>query len=250
MVANYNGGNVAVFPIGDDGTLGALTALMQDTGSGANPDRQAGPHAHFVQATNDNKFVMTADLGTDKVMISRFDARSGSLAPADSGYVKLPPGSGPRHLAFLPSGKFVYVLNELTSTITSFSYTSETGAMQAKQSLSTLPKDFSGTNTTAEIVVDAKGRFLYASNRGDNSIALFSIDSVIGSLVPVEWTPSGGKTPRNFEIDPTGQWLFAANQGSDNMVIFRIDQATGRLIQPSEPVKVSSPVCIRFLKME
>jgi 6-phosphogluconolactonase len=250
LVANYNGGNVAVFPIGPDGMLGPHTALIQDSGSGPNPERQTGPHAHFVQTTNDNKFVMTADLGTDQVLINRFDATKGTLRPADSGFVKLDPGSGPRHLAFAPSGKFVYVLNELTSTITAFSYDSESGAMHAEQSLSTLPKGFTGQNTTAEIAVDAKGRFLYASNRGDNSIAVFGIDSIDGGLTFIERTPSGGASPRNFEIDPSGQWLFAANQGSGNMVVFRIDQASGRLIRPSLPIQLGSPVCIRFLKTE
>jgi len=152
MVANYNGGNVAVFPIGNDGQLGPHTAMIQDSGSGSNLDRQAGPHAHFIQATNDNKFVMTADLGIDKVLINRLDAKTGSLTPAGSGFANLEPGSGPRHLAFNSSGKFVYVLNELTSTVTTFSFESENGMMQMKQTLSTLPKNFSGKNTAAEIL--------------------------------------------------------------------------------------------------
>jgi 6-phosphogluconolactonase len=250
MVANYNGGNVAVFPIGKDGKLGPHSALIQDAGSSVNPDRQAGPHAHFIQVTNDNKFAMTADLGIDKVLINKFDAQNGTLKPADSGFVKLDSGSGPRHLAFSPSGKSVYVLNELTSSATTFSFDSETGAMQAKQTLSTLPKTFSGQNTSAEIVADAKGKFLYASNRGDNSIVQFSIDPNDGNLTLVEWISSGGKDPRNFEIDPTGKWLFAANQNSDNIVVFKIDQATGRLTQSSQPLKLISPVCIRFLQVK
>ena len=250
MVANYNGGNVAVFPIGNDGQLGPHTSMIQDSGSGSNPDRQAGPHAHFIQATNDNKNVMTADLGIDKVLINRLDAKTGSLTPAGSGFAQLEPGSGPRHLAFNSSGKFVYVLNELTSTVTTFSFESENGMMQMKQTLSTMPKNFSGKNTAAEITVDAKGQFLYASNRGDNSIGLFSINSVDGSLTPVEWFPSGGKSPRNFEIDPIGQWLFAANQDSGNIVLFRIDKTTGKLNQISDSTKLSSPVCIRFLELK
>jgi len=250
LVANYNGGNVAVFPIGNDGKLGEHTALIQNAGSSVNRDRQAGPHAHFIQVTNDNKFALTADLGIDKVLINRFDANTGSLTPADSGFVKLDPGSGPRHIAFSPTGKTVYVLNELTSTVTLFSCNSENGAMQALQTLSTLPKTFSGNNTSAEIVIDAKGKFLYASNRGDNSIVLFSIDPKDGRLTPVEWISSGGKDPRNFEIDPSGQWLFAANQNSDNIVVFRIDQSTGRLTQTSEQVKLTAPVCVRFLTVK
>lgn len=249
LVANYNGGNVAVFPIGSDGLLGRQTSLIQDSGSSVNPDRQAGPHAHFIHATIDNKFVMTADLGIDKVLIHRFDANTGLLTPADSGYVKLEPGSGPRHIAFSPSGKFIYVLNELTSTITTFLYEAETGKMQMKMTLSTLPKNFAGNNSAAEIVVDTKGKFLYVSNRGNNTIAHFSVNSDDGSLKPIEWISSGGKTPRNFEIDPTGQWLFAANQGSDNITLFRIDKVTGRLNQISDSTKLNSPVCIRFLKL-
>jgi 6-phosphogluconolactonase len=250
MVANYNGGNVSVFPIGNDGKLGPHTAFIQNEGSSVNPDRQAGPHAHFIRVTNDNKFVLTADLGIDKVLINRFDANKGTLSPTDSGYTKLDPGSGPRHIAFAPSGKSVYVLNELTSTIAVFYIDGESGAMQIKQTLSTLPKTFSGANTSAEIAVDANGRHLYASNRGDNSIVLFNINSDDGSLKPGEWISSGGKTPRNFEIDPTGQWLFAANQNSDNIVLFKIDEASGRLSQISDSTKVVSPVCIRFLPLK
>jgi 6-phosphogluconolactonase len=249
MVANYNGGNVAVFQVERDGKLGPHSAFIQNTGSSVNPDRQAGPHAHFIQVTNDNRFVMVADLGIDKVLVYQFDTKTGSLTPADSGFAKLTPGSGPRHIAFAPYGKLLYVLNELTSTITGFLFDSVTGMMQAKQTISALPKTFSGKNTAAEIVTDSKGRFLYVSNRGDNSIGLFSVNSLDGSLTPVEWISSGGKTPRHFEIDPTGQWLFAANQDSGNIVLFRIDQVNGRLIQTYLASGVSSPVCIRFMSM-
>jgi 6-phosphogluconolactonase len=249
MVANYNGGNVAVFQVERDGTLGQHSAFIQNAGSGLRPDRQAGPHAHFIRVTNDNRFVMVADLGIDKVLVCRFDTITGSLTPADSGFAKLDPGSGPRHIAFSPSGKIVYVLNELTSSVTVFSLRAENGRLQTRQTLSTLPGNFTGRNTAAEIVIDSKGQFLYVSNRGDNSIGLFSINSENGSLTPVEWISSGGKTPRNFEIDPTGQWLFAANQESDNIALFRIDQATGRLIQKSQISGISAPVCIRFMSM-
>ena len=250
LVANYNGGNVAVFPIESDGRLGPQTSFIQNAGSSVNPDRQSGPHAHFIQVTNDNKYVLVADLGIDKVLLFRFDANTGSLIPTDSGYVTMDPGSGPRHIAFAPSGKFIYVLNELTSTVTVLSYESENGAMQIKRTISTLPEDFTGKNTAAEIAVDAKGQFLYGSNRGDNSIGLFSINSDSGDLIPIAWIPSGGKTPRHFEIDPTGQWLFIANQDSDNIVLFRIDQATGQLVQKPQTSVLISPVCIRFLKLK
>jgi len=250
MVANYNGGNSVVFPVGRDGKLGEHTAFIQNTGSGPNPKRQTGPHAHYIRVTNDNLYVMIADLGIDKILKYRFDAGNGSLFPIDSGFVKLDPGSGPRHIAFPPSGKFIYVLNELSSTITSFSYESETGRMLAKQTISTLPKIFHGENTAAEIALDATGKFLYVSNRGADNIGLFSINSKNGSLTPVEWVSTGGETPRSFEIDPTGHWLFVANQNSDNIVLFRIDQASGQLSQTSQTVKIVSPVCINFTLYE
>ena len=247
MVANYNGGNVAVFPVHSDGKLGAQTAFIQDTGSSVNPDRQAAPHAHYIQATPDNRFVLAADLGIDQVLAYRFYSGTGSLTQTGSGPVRVNPGSGPRHIAFAPSGNFIYVLNELSSTITGFSFNTETGMMQMKQTISTLPVNYSGENTAAEISVDAKGKYLYVSNRGDDSIGIFSINSEDGNLTPVEWISSGGKTPRHFEIDPTGQWLFVANQNSDNIVLFRIDPTTGRLSHTSQASGVSSPVCIRFI---
>ncbi len=249
LCANYNGGNIAVFPIGDDGRLGSHTAFVQDTGSSINPERQAGPHAHFIKATNDNKFVAVADLGIDKVLIFQFDTSNGSLKPCDFG-LKLEPGSGPRHLAFAPSEKFIYVLNELSSTISVFSFELETGMMQPLQSLSTLPDDFSVKNTSAEIVIDTKGRFLYISNRGADNIGLFRISPKDGSLEAVEWISSGGQTPRNFEIDPSGQWLLAANQESGNIAIFRIDSDNGKLKQISDSTKIVSPVCISFLVVQ
>jgi 6-phosphogluconolactonase len=250
LVANYNGGNAAVFPIGSDGQLGEQTAMIQDSGSSVNTNRQTAPHAHFIQVTNDNKFVLLADLGIDEVVINRFNDKTGSLNPADSGNAKLEPGSGPRHIAFGSTGKFVYVLNELTSTITVFAFDAETGRMQTKQTLSSLPEKFTGNNTSAEIAIDAKGKNLYASNRGDNSIGQFSINPNDGSLLPVDWISSGGKSPRHFEIDPTGQWIFAANQESGNIALFRINQDNGRLNLVSDTTKIVAPVCVRFLEMK
>ena len=248
MVANYTGGNVAVFPVESDGHLGQSSSFIQNAGSGGNPERQGSPHAHFISATAGNNFVMVADLGIDKVLIHRFDATTGSLTPSDAGFVKLNPGDGPRHLAFSPSGKFVYVLNELSSTIAAFSFETEKGEMKILHTISTLPEKFAGSNTAAEILVDAKGKFLYVSNRGDNSIGLFDINNSNGNLTPVEWISCGGKDPRNIEIDPTGQWLFAANQNSNNIVIFRIDQANGRLTQTKQTLKINAPICVRFIQ--
>jgi 6-phosphogluconolactonase len=247
LVANYNGGNAAVFPISGDGTLGTQTAFIQNSGSSVNADRQAAAHAHFIQVTNDNKFAMIADLGIDQVIVQKFDSNTGALSALDSGFVRMIPGSGPRHLAYAPDGKFVYVLNELTSAIAACSFESETGAMKTIQTISTLPDNFSGSNTTAEIAIDTQGKFLFASNRGDDTIAIYSIDNNTGKLTFIERISTGGKTPRHFEIDPTGQWLIAANQNSDNMVLFKIDHTNGRLVQTSVTSGISAPVCVRFL---
>lgn len=247
MVANYNGGNVAVFPIGQDGRLGRHTAFVQNAGSSVNPERQAGPHAHFIQVTRDNRFVITADLGLDKLLVHRFDAATGSLEPASPEFVALDPGAGPRHVAFAPSGKHVYVVNELASTVTVFTYQTDRGTLHRTQTIPTLPTDFAGQNTAAEIAVDAKGRFLYISNRRHDSIAVFSIHPESGSLEVLEWVPSGGETPRNFVIDPTGQWLFVANQRSNNIDLLRIDQTSGRLTPAERSLTVVAPVCVHII---
>jgi 6-phosphogluconolactonase len=250
MVANYGGGNVAVFPIGSDGRLGRHSAFVQNAGSSVNLERQAGPHAHFIQITNDNRFAVVADLGLDKLLMHRFDAATGSLTTASSESVAVDPGAGPRHAAFAPSGKFVYVVNELASTVTVFAYEPGSGALQRLQTVPTLPAGFSGNNTGAEIAVDAKGSYLYVSNRGDDSIAVFSIHPDDGSLTLLEWVPSGGKAPRHFVIDPTGDWLFAANQGSDSISLFRVDQKSGRLTPTGRSLDVISPVCVQIVAFE
>ena len=247
MVANYNGGSVAVFPIRTDGRLSPHSAFVQDVGSSVNPERQAGPHAHFIQVTNDNRFAIVADLGLDKLLLYLFDASRGSLTPGSPDFVKADPGAGPRHLAFAPSGKFVYVVNELTSTVTVFAYEPSSGALHTAQTISALPKNFAGNNTAAAIMVDAEGRFLYVSNRGNDSIAVFSIDPEDGQLKSLQWLASGGKTPRDFVIDPTGRWLFAANQDSNDVKLFQIDPGSGRLTPTERSLSVVSPVCVRFV---
>jgi 6-phosphogluconolactonase len=249
MVANYNSGNVAVLPIGNDGRLGSRTAFVQDAGSSVNPVRQAGPHAHFIQVTNDNRFVLAADLGLDQLLVYRFEATTGTLTPGSPSFVKVDPGAGPRHVAFAPSGKYVYLVNEIASTVTVFAYNQGPGTLLRKQTISTLPERFNGSNTAAEITVDAKGRFLYVSNRGDDSIAVFRIDPDSGSVTPLERVPSGGKTPRHFAIDPTGTWLFAANQDSNDIKLFRIDPNSGRLMETSQSLTVASPVCVRIVAL-
>jgi 6-phosphogluconolactonase len=250
LVANYDGGNVAVFPIESDGRLGEHTAFIQHVGSSVNPERQAGPHAHSIQVSNDNRFAVSADLGLDQVLVYRFDARKGALAANDPKFATVNPGAGPRHLTFAPSGEFLYVVDEMTSAVTVFAYDTNHGSLQTKQTVSTLPPDFRGQDTAAEIAVDTSGRFLYVSSRGADSIAIFSIKPDSGTLSLVESVPTGGKTPRNFAIDPSGTWLFAANQDSNNIRLFRIDPGTGRLTRTSHVLQLTSPVCIVFAPAE
>jgi len=247
LVANYTSGNIAVFPVESDGHLGPRSAFVQHAGSSVNKERQAGPHAHEIQTSNDNQFVLTADLGLDELLVYRFNPKSGSLEPNDPAFVKVSPGSGPRHFTIAPSGKFVYLVNELSSTITVFAYTPGSGKLQEQQTISTLPAEFKGENTTAEIEVDAAGKFLYASNRGDDSIAVFAIDPNSGKLTFVERVPTGGKTPRHFALDPTGKWLLAANQDSNSVTIFRVDPSNGHLTPTSHTLQVATPVCVVFV---
>jgi 6-phosphogluconolactonase len=250
LVANYDGGNIAVFPINKDGQLGPRTAFVQHAGSSLNKERQATPHAHEIQVSNDNQFVLVADLGIDELLVYRFDASTGSLTPNHPAFVKVSPGSGPRHFAIASSGKFVYLVNEMSSTIDVFSLNRSSGQLHKEQTVSTLPRDFKGENTTAEIATDSSGKFLYVSNRGDNSIAVFAIDQQNGKLSFVERTPTGGKTPRHFALDPAGKWMFVENQDSGTINIFAIDAAGGKLSATSHTLKVSSPVCVVFVPLE
>jgi len=250
LVANYTGGSVVVFPVQPDGRLGEASAFIQHTGSSVNLERQEGPHAHWIDMSDDNRFALAVDLGLDEVLIYRFDSAKGSLTPNAPPFGKVNPGAGPRHLAFHPKGKFAYVINELRSTVTAFSYDAASGALEELQTLSTLPKGFSGQNDTAEVAVHPSGKFLYGSNRGHDSIAVFAIDSRKGTLQLVENVSTGGKTPRNFEIDPTGSRLFVANQDSSNIVVFRIDPKSGRLTPTGQVLDVPSPVCVKFVAME
>ena len=246
LVANYGAGNVAVFPIEKDGRLGARTAFEQHVGSSVNKDRQSSPHAHQIDASPDDRFVFVADLGIDELVVYRFDDKTGALSPNPIPYAKVAPGAGPRHFATSPSGKFVYLVNEMSSTVEVFAFDGATGKLTPKQSISTLPKDFHGENTTAEIATDRSGRFLYVSNRGDDSIAVFAIHPQDGKLSFVERVPTGGKTPRHFALDPTGKWLFAANQDSDTIRIFAVDAESGRLKPTPHSIQVPSPVNVVF----
>ena len=244
-VANYTGGNIAMFPVGPDGRLAASSALLSGTGSGPNKARQQGPHAHQVVFDPTNHFLLEADLGIDRILVYRFDQASGRLTPNDPPSGAVTPGSGPRHLSFHPNGRFVFVINELSSTITSFAWDGDKGSLRSLGTLSTLPAGHTGENSTAEIAVHPNGRFLYGSNRGHDSLGVFSV-AADGTLALVEHEPTRGKTPRNFTIDPTGKWLIAANQATGTLAVFAVDQKTGAL-SPSGPLaSVGSPVCVLF----
>src|SRR5215471_12485035 len=245
-VANYNTGSVAAFPIHDDGSLGESSAFIQHTGSSVNPQRQRGPHAHSTVMMPDNKFVFVGDLGLDQVFGYRFDPGRGGMSTEDPTITKVAPGSGPRHLAFRPDGRFLYVLNEILCTVTAFRYDTTHGTNEEMQTVSTIAADFSGTKSGAEIAVHRSGNYLYASNRGPDNIAIFRVDLTSGKLSPIGQVSTRGKTPRAFSIDPTGNWLFAANQESDNFSLFRLDQKTGNLTPAGEPVEAFTPVSVAF----
>ncbi|HLW80286.1 MAG TPA: lactonase family protein [Terriglobia bacterium] len=250
LVANYDGGSVAVFPVLADGRLGEATSFVQHEGSSADRERQSGPHAHSIEVSPDNRFALAADLGLDKLLVYRFDPAQGSLTPNQPDSAMVRGGLGPRHFAFHPSGKFVYLVSEMGSAVTAFSYDGASGTLHEIETISTLPKGFTGQNDDAEIAVHPDGKFLYASNRGHDSIAVFSIDPAKGTLTPIQDVPTQGKTPRNFSVDPAGSYLFAANQDSDTLVIFRIDVRTGRLTPTGQVVNIASPVCVTLVRAQ
>ena len=247
LAANYTGGSVAAFPVKGDGTLGEASSFFQHTGSSVNQQRQAGPHAHSVNLSPDNRFVLVADLGLDQVLRYRLDPGKAALTLSDPPFVKVSPGSGPRHMAFHPNGRFAYVISEMLSTVTAFAYDRARGVLKEFQTISALPKDFSGRSAAAEVAVDPTGRFLYGSNRGHDSIALFTIDPRSGALTLVEQVSTQGKAPRYFTFDPTGRYLLVANQDSNNIVVFRVDQKNGRLAPTGRSIEAPSPVCLVFV---
>jgi 6-phosphogluconolactonase len=247
LVANYGTGSAAAFAVNPDGRLSGPTALMQHSGSSVDRRRQAGPHAHAVVLSADDRFVFVPDLGLDRIFSYRLDPATAHLTPNDPPFVAVKPGSGPRHFAFSPNGGFAYSVHEMGSMVTAFAYEAASGKLTQLQTISTLPADFHGEDNSAEIEVDARGRFLYASNRGHDSIAVFAIEPKLGTLSVVENVATQGRTPRNFKIDPTGRYLFAANQDSNNIVIFSIDPETGRLAPTGQVLQVQSPVCVLFV---
>jgi 6-phosphogluconolactonase len=245
LVANYTSGSIASFTVRQDGRLGVARTIVQHQGHGPNVERQTSPHAHCIMTDPANKYVLAADLGVDGVLIYKFDERTGSIATVANG-VAAKPGAGPRHLAFHPTGKFLYVVNELDSTLAVYTYDGERGALDQVQVTAASPGGTVEGNHPADVHVASSGRYLYSSNRGDDTIAVFGIDARSGQVTPVEQVSTGGKTPRNFALDPTGRFLLVANQRSDSILSFRVDAETGRLTPTGSKVELPAPVCIRF----
>lgn len=251
LIANYIGDTVAAFPLLDDGRLGEASAFVQYSESSVNhPERPKGAFPHSIDLSPDNRFALVTALGLDKLFVYRFDQARGSLAQNDIPFFSVAPGGGPRHIAFDPSGKHVYSMNETAGTVTVFSYNAADGGLRELQTISTLPKDFKGKNASAEIEVYPSGKFLYASNRGHDSIAVFAIEPKKGTLTPVENVPTQGKAPGNFQFDPTGSYLFVANENSNNVVVFRVDPKDGRLSSTGQVLEVPCPQNMVFVAIE
>lgn len=246
LTANYGGGSVTAFPVTADGQLGERCAFFQFEGKGPYPQRQDGPHAHGITYSPDNRFVLVPDLGTDRVMIYAIEPAAGRVTPHTPAFAALAPGSGPRHATFSPDGRHVYVINELANTVTVFAYDAAAGALSELQTLPTLPAGFKDANTTAEIAVHPRGHTVYASNRGHDSLALYTRDAATGRLTFRAHVPTRGKAPRHFTLTPDAQWLIAANQDSDSLTVFRVDAQTGDLTPHGEPFALTRPVCVLF----
>jgi 6-phosphogluconolactonase len=255
MMANFGSGSVSVVRVKEDGSLGELTAFIQDVGHSVDPSIQSEPHTHSILVSPDNRYAIVSDLGLDKVLIFRFDAETGKLSPPDPPFATVYPGGGPRHFTFDPAGKFGYQLSEMSGTVDVYAWDSVRGTLTAVQRAQTVPHDFIGGNHSAEIEIHPNGKFLYESNRRTKSeterapdtIGVFSIDPQTGMLAPVEQSLTGGVMPRNFKIDPTGAYLLAANELSNNVVVFKIDSTTGRLSKTGREIKVDTPVCLQFV---
>ena len=250
LVANYGGGSVAVLPLGKDGKLKSASAMVQHTGSSVNPQRQKEPHAHAIVLDPANRFAYVADLGLDRVLVYQFDGRNGLLTLNNPPSASVKPGAGPRHLSIHPTGRFAYVINEMNCTITAFNTDSDKGELREAQTISTLParQAMQGGFSGAEIDVHPSGKFLYASNRGHDSIAVFAIDQNTGRLTYVENQPTQGSTPRGFGIDPDGRYLLVGNQRSNSVVVFRINPQSGKLTATGSKTEVGAPVCVKFVR--
>jgi 6-phosphogluconolactonase len=247
IVGNYSSGTLAVLPIKNDGTLGEPDTTIRHTGHGVNKDRQESPHVHSTVLSPDDHYLFVADLGIDKEMIYGFNPKTGNITTSKEPFVKLKDGSGPRHFIFHPNGKWAYLIQEMGGTITAFNYAN--GQLKTIETVSSLPKDFKGSFTAADIHISPDGHFLYASNRDQsNTIVAFRIDQKTGKLTQVGSVSAMGKTPRNFNIDPSGNYLLVANQNSDNIVIYKINKKTGQLTYTGKQVYVGNPVCIKFTR--
>ena len=247
LVANYHTGIVAAIPLLADGTLGPPHAI-QHTGHSVDPSRQTSPHVHSVTLSPDNRFALVCDLGLDRIFTYRLDPATAVLTPGEPAFVATTPGAGPRHFTFGADGRHAYAITEMGSTVIGFDYDAVTGALTTRQTLSTLPADYHGTSSGAEIRRHPNGKFIYASNRGHDSIAVFAVAEATGRLSLVEITPCGGKNPRNFSLSPDGAWLVCANQNSNSLSVFRVDAATGRLTPTGHTAAVPLPVCVLFAR--
>jgi 6-phosphogluconolactonase len=247
FVANFMSGSVSVFPVAGDGSLEPASDFIQHVGSSVDPKRQTGPHAHSTVLDSESRFALVPDLGLDKVVIYRIEAEHGKLKPNGHPWAATRPGAGPRHVAFHPNGRFLYLINELDCTIVAFSFQRETGEMKELQSVPTLPTDYHGPNSCADLQLTPSGSWLYGSNRGHDSIVIYKIDRETGKLAYVGHEPTRGRNPRSFAIDPTGAFLLAANQSSDNLVPFRLDEKTGRLEATGAIIDVPTPVCVKII---
>jgi 6-phosphogluconolactonase len=247
LLANFMSGSVCVLPIQTDGSLGDASDFIQHQGSSIDPTRQQGPHAHAVTLDGTNRHVYVPDLGLDKTLIYRFDVDSGKLAPNDEPSVAVKPGAGPRYLVFHPNGRYAYLINELDSTIAAYGFDKDKGSLQDIQTISTLPRDFQGLSTCADVQVSPGGQFLYGSNRGHDSIVMYKIDQRTGRLSCIGHESTRGNTPRNFDIDPAGNFLLAANQDSDTIVTFRVDPQSGELHPTGQVAQVPTPVCVKIV---
>jgi 6-phosphogluconolactonase len=247
IATSYHAGNISVLPVNPDGSLAPASDCVQHVGSSITPERQAGPHCHSVNFDLAERFALVCDLGLDRVFVYQLDRAVGKLVPNEPRGILTKPGAGPRHLAFHRSGRFAFVINEIDSTLTSYYFNQMTGTLQEIATYPTLPPDFSGSNSTADVHVTSDGKFVYGSNRGHDSLAIYAVDQSTGKLMPLGYQSTLGRTPRNFAIDPTGAFIYAANQDSNNLVTFRLDRETGALSPTGYVVSSPSPTCVRIV---
>lgn len=249
LVANYGGGSVALLPLLEDGSLAQTVTVVSHEGSSVNTMRQNSPHVHFITMDPAGRYALAVDLGTDAIEVYEIDVVRGRLMSRPLSRTAVKAGVGPRHLAFHPTGRYAYVINELDSTLTAWQYDTAQGRLSEIQTLSTLPVGFTGPNYPADVHVHPSGSFVYGSNRGHDSIALFTINAETGTMSLRNIVPSGGRTPRGFAIDPTGAYLVVAHQDTDTITTFRIDPATGDLTPSGCTVRVPSPTCVKMLSL-